>query len=230
MSLIHIYKDIAQFKKSFDIITNKIHYPIAIFLCSLISKTKATPNFITFISIIFELTAISLICINFTHYKYVIVILFQLGWIFDLMDGMLARYKKQGSYHSTNPSIKGYYLDAVSDHVLKFMAIGALSFQLSNSFSWGWKLSLLFIVIHAITQTEYTIRNLILAKTQQNKPELKKRTGSVIESTVLLFNNIYLFYFIFLPIGRIDLLFICFGIGEIILFLKRSLKFWFTVN
>ncbi|MBC8197992.1 MAG: CDP-alcohol phosphatidyltransferase family protein [Candidatus Marinimicrobia bacterium] len=230
MTFIHIYKDIAQFKKSFDIITNKFHYPIAIFLCTLISKSKATPNFITFISIVFELSAISLICINFSLYKYFIVILFQLGWIFDLMDGMLARYKKQGSYHPTNPSIKGYYLDAVSDHVLKFMAIGALAYQLSSTFSWGWKLSLLFIVIHAITQTEYTIRNLILVKTQQDKPELSRRTGSIVESTVLLFNNIYLFYIIFLPIDRIDLLFICFGIGEIILFIKRSLKFWVSVN
>jgi phosphatidylglycerophosphate synthase len=230
MNIFHKYHEISRFKKSFDMVTNKIHYPIAIFLCSLISKTKATPNFITLISIIFELSAISLIFFDFYQYKYVIVLLFQFGWIFDLMDGMLARYKKQGSFHPTNPSIKGSYLDSVSDHVLKFIAIGALAFQFSKSIAGGWKLSILFIVVHAITQTEYTIRNLTLLKTESNNTKVKTEDGSILKPIVLLFNNIYLFYIVFLPIERIDLLFICFGIGEIILFIKRSLKFWFTEN
>ena len=42
----------------------------------------------------------------------IIVVLLQLGWLFDLMDGMMARYKKMGYYHPDNPSNKGYYFPA----------------------------------------------------------------------------------------------------------------------
>ncbi|MDP6032748.1 MAG: CDP-alcohol phosphatidyltransferase family protein [Candidatus Marinimicrobia bacterium] len=88
------YSEISQFRKSFDFITNRIHYPIATYYCALISFTKITPNQITLLAIISELSAIYFILTSFESNMIIIVILLQLGWIFDLMDGMMARFKK----------------------------------------------------------------------------------------------------------------------------------------
>ena len=60
------YKEIAKYKKNFDFITNYFHYPIAILLCSFISNTSITPNYLTLIAIGFEIFAVVLIIINFT--------------------------------------------------------------------------------------------------------------------------------------------------------------------
>ena len=107
------YWDIAKYKKELDYVTNYFHYPVAILLCSLISNSFLTPNHITSFAIIFEISAVALILLNFDDYSILIVILLQLGWIFDLMDGMLARYKKISYYNDSIPSLKGYYYDDV---------------------------------------------------------------------------------------------------------------------
>ena len=184
------YKELSQYHKQFDIITNWIHYPIATFLCSVMSYTSISPNSITFLAISFELIAFYLILTNFTQLAIIIVLLLQFGWIFDLMDGMMARFKKMGYYHPTEPSNKGYYLDAVSDHILKFMIIAALGYELSKNHEFGWEIGMLALVIHAITQTEHTLRSLI--KKGSSQPENKNNNFST--HIALAMNNIYLFY------------------------------------
>ncbi len=107
------YREIRQFRKSFDVVTNWIHYPIATYFCALLSYTPITPNMITLLAILSELAAIYLIINDFSNYLILIVILLQLGWILDLMDGMMARFKRIGFYHTERPSYKCSYLDAV---------------------------------------------------------------------------------------------------------------------
>ena len=131
MNLIERYKAISLNRKNLDIITNNIHYPIASLFCAIISFSRITPNMVTICSILSELGAIFFIWFNLVEYKIVIVLLLQLGWIFDLMDGMLARYKKMGYYHPYHPTIKGFYLDALSDHSLKFITMGSLAYYIS---------------------------------------------------------------------------------------------------
>jgi len=215
------YKQISEFRKEFDLITNWFHYPIATFLCVILSYTFITPNMITVLAISFELLAIYLILTNFIEYTFIIVILLQLGWIFDLMDGMMARFKKIGFYHPTHPSNKGYYLDAVSDHILKFMIIAALGYELSKNHEFGLGIGMLALVIHAITQTEHTLRSLIKKGSTQSQ-----NNNNISTHIALAMNNIYLFYLIFIPINRIDLLLIFFGAFEVLLFLKRIILFW----
>jgi phosphatidylglycerophosphate synthase len=215
------YKELSQYRKQFDIFTNWIYYPIATFLCSILSYTSISPNSITFLAISFELIAFYLILINFTQFAILIVLLLQFGWIFDLMDGMMARFKKVGYYHPTNPSNKGYYLDAVSDHILKFMIIAALGYELSKNHEFGWEIGMVALVIHAITQTEYTLRNLI--KKGFTEP---KNNNNFFTHIALAINNIYLFYLIFIPMNRIDLLLIFFAVFELLLLLKRIIFFW----
>lgn len=215
------YKELSQYRKQFDIFTNWIYYPIATFLCSILSYTSISPNSITFLAISFELIAFYLILINFTQFAIFIVLLLQFGWIFDLMDGMMARFKKVGYYHPTNPSNKGYYLDAVSDHILKFMIIAALGYELSKNHEFGWEIGMLALLIHAITQTEHTLRNLIKKGSTQHK-----NNNNFFTHIALAINNIYLFYLIFIPMNRIDLLLIFFAVFELLLLLKRIIFFW----
>ena len=218
------YSEISQFRKSFDVVTNWVHYPIATYLCALLSFTGISPNQITSLAIIFELSAIYFILTSFESNMILIVVLLQLGWIFDLMDGMLARFKKMGFYHPDNPSNKGYYLDAVSDHILKFMIIGALGYQLSRSHELGWEIGMLALIIHGITQTEHTLRGMISKQKNGNQGSSKVRdlTGQL----ALLMNNIYLFYLVFIPMNRIDILLIFFAGVELLLLVKRTISFW----
>ena len=55
MKIIQRYKEISMHRKNFDIVTNNIHYPIASFLCTLISFSRITPNMVTVIAILAEL-------------------------------------------------------------------------------------------------------------------------------------------------------------------------------
>ena len=68
------YKELSQFRKQFDIFTNWIYYPIATFLCSIMSYTSISPNSITFLAISFELIAFYLILINFTQFAIFILL------------------------------------------------------------------------------------------------------------------------------------------------------------
>jgi len=42
----------------------------------------------------------------------------------------------------------------------------------------------------------------------------------------LLMNNIYLFYLVFIPMNRIDILLISFAGVELLLLVKRTIYFW----
>ena len=219
------YRDIIKFRKSFDLVTNWVHYPIAGFLCTLLSFTSITPNQITFLAVLSEIGAVYFILTDFESTRIWIVALLQLGWILDLMDGMMARYRKIGYYHPTNPTLQGAYFDAVSDHVKKFVIIGSLSYQLSFIHQFGWQIGMMALIMQGITQTEHTLRNMLIKS--NNISLINGHTKeNIIGNIALLMNNIYLFYLVFIPINRIDLLLMGFTIANFILFFKRVIVFW----
>ena len=227
MKIIQRYKEISMHRKNFDIVTNNIHYPIASFLCTLISFSRITPNMVTFFAFLSELGAVGLILINLIKYRFLIVLLLQFGWIFDLMDGMLARYKKLGFYHPINPSLKGYYWDSVSDHALRLLVLTSLGYYLTQQ-NQNWViLAFLGISIHAITQVEHILRDFILKNADENKSG-NGNSNSLINHFVLLINNIYLYYFIFILWNRIGLLFIFLPAFQFMLLIKRFFQFSFS--
>ena len=118
---------------------------------------------------------------------------------------MLARYNKIGYYNLKTPSLRGYYLDSVSDHVLRYMLFGSLVYIYSIRNDDGFILGLLFLIIHGVLQTEHSLRMLILGN---NKRKNKPDNNSIFSHIALLHNNIYLFYLVFIPINRLDLFFI----------------------
>lgn len=221
------YGDIIKFRKSFDLVTNWVHYPIAGFLCTLLSFTSITPNQITFLAILSEIGAVYFILTDFESTRIWIVVLLQLGWILDLMDGMMARYKKIGYYHPTNPTLKGYYWDSVSDHALRLLVLTSLGYYLTQQ-NQNWViLAFLGISIHAITQVEHILRDFILKNADENKSG-NGNSNSLINHFVLLINNIYLYYFIFILWNRIELLFIFLPAFQFMLLIKRFFQFSFS--
>ena len=221
------YRDIIKFRKSFDLVTNWVHYPIAGFLCTLLSFTSITPNQITFLAVLSEIGAVYFILTDFESTRIWIVVLLQLGWILDLMDGMMARYKKIGYYHPTNPTLKGYYWDSVSDHALRLLVLTSLGYYLTQQ-NQNWViLAFLGISIHAITQVEHILRDFILKNADENKSG-NGNSNSLINHFVLLINNIYLYYFIFILWNRIELLFIFLPALQFMLLIKRFFQFSFS--
>ena len=221
------YRDIIKFRKSFDLVTNWVHYPIAGFLCTLLSFTSITPNQITLLAVLSELGAVYCILTDFESTRIWIVALLQLGWILDLMDGMMARYKKIGYYHPTNPTLKGYYWDSVSDHALRSLVLTSLGYYLTQQ-NQNWViLAFLGISIHAITQVEHILRDFILKNADENKSG-NGNSNSLINHFVLLINNIYLYYFIFILWNRIELLFIFLPTFQFMLLIKRFFQFSFS--
>jgi len=227
MQVVHRYKEISKCRKQFDIVTKYIHYPIATFFCALIAPTAITPNTVTALSILSELGAIWLIITNLVDYKITIVLLLQMGWVLDLSDGMLARYKKLGFYHPIKPTLKGFYFDGVSDHILRIVVLTVLGYDLVQQTADYFIIVLAGISIYAITQMEHVIRDFILKGTSSPNT-LKQASNRFLVEFVLLFNNIYLFYFIFILWNRIDLLFIIFPIIQLVLLFKRLLNFSFS--
>ena len=225
MNFVQQYKEISICRKKLDKITNNIHYPIATFLCVIISSTSITPNMITLIAVISELFGVWLIYTDLVEYSVIIVILLQFGWICDLMDGMLARYKQLGYYHPNKPSLKGYYWDSVSDHILRLLVLTFLGFHLAQQYYYGVYFAIAGISIHAITQVEHVLRDYILKGIKTSVPV---DNNGMVDQIILLSNNIYIFYFIFILINRIDLLFIVFSIIQITLLVKRFIQFSFS--
>ena len=82
------------------------------------------------------------------------------------------------------------------------------------------------LIMQGITQTEHTLRNM-LNKSNSISLINEHTKENIIGHIALLMNNIYLFYLVFIPINRIDLLLIGFTISNFILFIKRFIVFWF---
>ena len=81
------------------------------------------------------------------------------------------------------------------------------------------------LIMQGITQTEHTLRNM-LNKSNSISLINEHTKENIIGHIALLMNNIYLFYLVFIPINRIDLLLMGFTIANFILFIKRVIMFW----
>jgi hypothetical protein len=105
------------------------------------------------------------------------------------------------------------------------MILGALTYQFALQNEIGWLIGLIAIIIHGITQTEHTLRKLIL-KSRTELGQEPKSQPTIAEHIILIMNNIYLFYLVFIVINRIDLLLVTFAGAELILLIKRVFQFW----
>ena len=99
---------------------------ISIYVTLLLSRTLVTPNQLTFLSIFIGIAAGLLWSIG-SHLCFIIGgILFQLMYLFDCVDGELARYKNMSSP-------KGAYLDFVGHYFTGFAMIVGASLGLTKT-------------------------------------------------------------------------------------------------
>ena len=105
------------------------------------------------------------------------------------------------------------------------MILGALTYQYSLQNESGWLLGLIAIMIHGITQTEHTLRKMIL-NSRSKLYQAPQSNRTIVDHITLFMNNIYLFYLVFITINRLDLLLATFAGAELILLIKRVFQFW----
>ena len=101
---------------------------------------KLKPNFVTVISFLVGVFA----AIEFSRSNYISgAVLLQLSLILDCVDGEVARYTKQFSRF-------GAWLDALSDRVKEFMAIGGLAYSVQDSVENIWILATIAVIIQTV--------------------------------------------------------------------------------
>ena len=101
---------------------------------------KLKPNFVTIVSFLVGVFA----AVEFSRSNYISgAMLLQLSLIFDCVDGEVARYTKQFSRF-------GAWLDALSDRVKEFMAIGGLAYSVQGSVKNIWILATIAVIIQTV--------------------------------------------------------------------------------
>ena len=101
---------------------------------------RLKPNFVTVLSFLVGVIA----AIEFSRSNYISgALLLQLSLIFDCVDGEVARYTKQFSRF-------GAWLDALSDRVKEFMAIGGLAYSVQDSVKSIWALATIAVIIQTV--------------------------------------------------------------------------------
>ncbi|NDF02579.1 MAG: CDP-alcohol phosphatidyltransferase family protein, partial [Actinobacteria bacterium] len=101
---------------------------------------KLKPNFITVVSFLVGVFA----AIEFSRSNYISGAIFlQFSLILDCVDGEVARYTKQFSRF-------GAWLDALSDRVKEFMAIGGLAYSVQGSVKNIWLLATLALILQTV--------------------------------------------------------------------------------
>ena len=139
-----------------DFISNFFYQQIAFYITTFLVKTKITPNNITILSLLTGiLSAFSL----YIGYLYLSIFLLNISFIFDCIDGQIARAKK---LHSDF----GMWLDNITDRVVENIILIAMSFVLiyNNFFLMGIVLLIFFNMYYA-----YISDMLIYSNTQGYK-------------------------------------------------------------
>jgi len=108
-----------EYIKYTDFLAFYFHQRVAYLLLIQIKDTKITPNQVTLLALIFGLFSAFSIIIG---EDLLAVILLQLSFVLDCLDGQLARYKKMSSN-------LGMWLDNLVDRVVENSIVIALSFH-----------------------------------------------------------------------------------------------------
>lgn len=156
-------------------ISRKIYFPFSILITSVVIRTPISANAVTIVGILMWLSACFLLTILKTGCQITAAILFQLGFLFDCVDGEVARYRKKEGYG-------GAYLDLLGHHLvspLLFMCWG-----LSIFFSLGHIAALYIGMIGAVViypSALNTKEHILITLFQRN---LLKPTTDVVQQSM----------------------------------------------
>lgn len=112
-------------KKPKDIVWNSyVCRPVAAVLVSLVQGTRVTPNQITLSALLVALLACALLIFLPGHQGLILaIVVFELSYVLDCADGMLARFRGTASQ-------AGHLLDFLMDELKAFCVLSAVSVRL----------------------------------------------------------------------------------------------------
>ncbi|MDY6969245.1 MAG: CDP-alcohol phosphatidyltransferase family protein [Spirochaetota bacterium] len=136
------------------------------------NKTNFTPNQITFFS--FFLSIISFVLFIYGDAVYLIIggFFFELSYIFDCVDGTIARLKNNGTYFG---ELWDHLLDRVKDNGL-FFAIAYGQYNISGDISWFYY-SFFIIIVFSIYNTRVQVLEIIELKHSMKLKEKMEDIG-----------------------------------------------------
>jgi hypothetical protein len=127
----------------------------------LVTKTNVSANQITILQLISSLIGMALLCFSNVYFALVGVLFLHVGYVFDCIDGEVARYRK-------SQSINGMFLDFVNHEIIIPMTFGCLSFhyffQNQSTVFFGVGLALILLRINPIGKARQTTINYLIQK------------------------------------------------------------------
>ena len=167
----------------------KIFYPLSDKLIPFFHKLNFTPNMITILSLIFSLLSIYFL---FEDKKIFFVLFYLIGFLFDCMDGRMARKYNQGS-------IYGMMLDMVCDISKVILLILVIIYKLLKKKEF-FKLILflvLFVIINFFAVTVIAMNDAILSYEKYNNDNFYLNKKKEIINSNLYNKNISKIYLLF---------------------------------
>ncbi len=141
------------------------------------NKTDLTPNQITFISFLLSVVSLVLFAIGEPLYLIIGGIFFELSYVFDCVDGTIARLKNSGTYFG---ELWDHLLDRVKDNGL-FIALAYGQYRLSGDVEWlfyGFGIIFVYsiyytrVIILEITELKHSLKH---KKSQGELKESKRK-------------------------------------------------------
>ena len=124
-------KDVIKYS---DFISNYFYQQIAYFITMFLLRTKFTPNQVTIVSLGLGIaSAVSV----FLNHQIIAIILLNISFILDCVDGQLARAKQLFSPIGT-------WLDNISDRIVENSIVIAVTFLLEDKYIWSDAILLVF--------------------------------------------------------------------------------------
>ncbi|BAF70364.1 CDP-alcohol phosphatidyltransferase family protein [Nitratiruptor sp. SB155-2] len=164
-----------------DILSYYVYQKIAYQLTLLLSKTKMTPNQITTVSLLLGIFAAASF---FYEYRVLSFLLLHLSFLFDCVDGQLARATKQLSK-------KGTFLDNISDRIVENAIL--LVFVYRYNFSSG-NLLIFLNMLYSYIQDILIYSHVQFEKLNKREKIIFSPIYFLNRSFVILFLSISLFY------------------------------------
>jgi phosphatidylglycerophosphate synthase len=122
--MLQTLKEIKKIQKRPDgIFGSFMTRPVSHIFAFISYKLSLTPNFVSFLSLLFCLTGLLILYFNTDDYYLILLssVLWWIGAILDAADGDLARYSGQGSQF-------GGWFDSFLDRIKEFMVFGLLGY------------------------------------------------------------------------------------------------------
>ncbi len=218
-------------RKDINWFTEHIARPPAAVIVYLLRNTRITPNQVTFLSTLVCAVAAAMIALCPGHlWLFVAALIFELSFVLDCVDGMLARLRKLASP-------LGHLLDFLNDEIKAMFLYGAVAIRVWQDHGGDDRILLvalggMFALASGIALTSFTRRPEYGAKqwTEDGQPaEVGGRRGpiglvlSALEAASRVVVHYPQYFWLCAAVNRIDIYFWAYGAINVLYLAKTSL-------